>query len=147
MRAKMRMSIHYSHFVIKSNHRVKSRIGEMMLIWGLQRLQQYNLQLPLTAGFVRMDWNMRKSGGGLLQHFKSGGLTLITWVRADSRPLHIYYFCINLFWDLLLFQDFLLFPLFGCSLLFFLLLMHKTQFRHIWEDNTLFSVSLKEAWV
>lgn len=61
MRAKMRVSIHYTHFVIKSNHRVKPRIEEMMLIWGLQREQQYNLRLPLTTGLFRMGWDRRKA--------------------------------------------------------------------------------------
>jgi len=61
MRAKMRVSIHYIPFVTKSNHRVKSGIEEMMLIWGLQREQQYNLQLPLTASLFRMGCGRRKA--------------------------------------------------------------------------------------
>ena len=60
MKAKMRMSIHYTHFVIKSNHCVKSGIEEMMLIWGLQREQPCSLQFPLTTALFRMGWDRKK---------------------------------------------------------------------------------------
>lgn len=71
MRAKMRMSFRYTHFVIKSNHHVKSEIEEIMLIWGLQREQQHILGLILVTGLFRLSWD-RKKVFTMLQVLKSG---------------------------------------------------------------------------
>lgn len=104
----MRMSFHYTHFVIKSNHHVKSEIEEIMLIWGLQREQQHILELILVTGFFRLSWD-RKKVVLCFRISSHGDLTQITWVRAGLRLSQINYFSWNLFWDLSLFPNFYFF--------------------------------------